>query len=375
MRIALLQDQWWPEVGGGATHVRELSRAIVKKYDDSIDILTRSVKSNGESYSSNEHLCSGRVYVKRIGPCTDFWNPIGRIASIFTTAYHVVLGDYDIVHAHSCSAAVAAQIGSILSTTPCLLTVHGSTLNTNHGRLVGVSESIRYMLEYITTLKFKYEYVISVSDDHVKMLKDNHERVLNVQNGVNVKEFEDEEEKIECDYKETILYIGRLSNVKRVSDLIKALAKVPREAGLLVVGDGPERGSLEKLAKRLGVINQISFAGKVAYDEVPSYFATADLFVLPSLREGNPMTVLEAWAAGVPVVATDVEGLNDLIDHRRTGWLVPPQDPTSLATAISRALDTTRSDDWVETAREEVQQNHSWKIVAKKTRDIYSSLL
>lgn len=104
----------------------------------------------------------------------------------------------------------------------------------------------------------------------------------------------------------------------------------------LLVGDGPHRRALEGLAARLGVADRVVFAG--ARDDVPRLLAAADLFVLPSLTEALPTVVAEAMAAGLPIVATTVGGIPEMVGHGEAALLVPPSDPAALAAAVCRLL-------------------------------------
>jgi sugar transferase (PEP-CTERM/EpsH1 system associated) len=133
--------------------------------------------------------------------------------------------------------------------------------------------------------------------------------------------------------------VARLVEIKDFPTLFEAfrtvLRTVPR-AVLLVVGDGPLRSALEAEAARLGIAGQIQFLGRRT--DIPDIVAALDLFVLCSLSEGLPLTVLEAMAAGVPVVATDVGALREAVQEGRTGLLVPPRSPARLAEAIIALL-------------------------------------
>jgi glycosyltransferase involved in cell wall biosynthesis len=133
--------------------------------------------------------------------------------------------------------------------------------------------------------------------------------------------------------------VGRLSEVKRQDLLLRAFARVRSHvpaARLLLVGDGPLLADLRALASGLGLDGVVHFAGYQA--EPQSFLAAMDLFALTSRSEGMPLVVLEAWAAGLPVVASAVGGLPALIDSGRTGLLFPSGDETALADALLRLL-------------------------------------
>jgi glycosyltransferase involved in cell wall biosynthesis len=128
-----------------------------------------------------------------------------------------------------------------------------------------------------------------------------------------------------------IAYVGRLTRSKGVDTLVQAMRRCPHEH-LTIVGDGPDRPRLQKAAR--GVPN-ISFAGRVEPQLVPELMRGVKLLVLPSRQEGQPNVILEAMALGVPVLATRVGGVPDLISHGRSGWLVEPDDADALAEAIT----------------------------------------
>ena len=136
-----------------------------------------------------------------------------------------------------------------------------------------------------------------------------------------------------------IVTVGRLDEQKGHRFLIEALPGVlreHREARLLIVGEGPLREELQALARQLGVLDAVCFAGQ--RDDVPALLRASQYFVLPSLWEGMPNVVLEAMAAGVPLVATLVEGVLELIEPDRTGLVVRVGNTAEIAAALNRLL-------------------------------------
>jgi len=132
-----------------------------------------------------------------------------------------------------------------------------------------------------------------------------------------------------------VVAVARLSPEKDIANLVRATAiGAPRAPGLRVevAGGGPCLEELQQLAADLGVADRIVFLGEVR--DIPSLLARARLFVLPSRSEGIPLTVLEAMACGLPVVATRVGGLPEVVEDEVTGLLVPAADPTALAGAM-----------------------------------------
>lgn len=135
------------------------------------------------------------------------------------------------------------------------------------------------------------------------------------------------------------VYTGRLDEAKGLGDLLgawQAIAATWPQARLWLAGEGPYHTALEQEIRARELTGQVVLAG--VFDSVDELLAAADLFVLPSWEEGMSVALLEAMAAGLPVVATDIPGNRDLVTGGRTGLLVPARDPARLADAIARLL-------------------------------------
>lgn len=136
-----------------------------------------------------------------------------------------------------------------------------------------------------------------------------------------------------------VVFVGRLVTSKGVQTLIEAAARLStREAHVAVVADGPERWSLQQRIKDLGLSEKVHICGFVPHDLVPTVLAHADVVVLPSLYEELGTVLLECFQLGVPVVASGVGGIPDVVADGANGLLVPPADPAALASAIDRLL-------------------------------------
>jgi glycosyltransferase involved in cell wall biosynthesis len=175
----------------------------------------------------------------------------------------------------------------------------------------------------------------------------------------------------------TILTVANLRPEKAHEVLLAAAAQLsPRYPQLQVVvaGDGPRAAELRTLAHTLGIEGRVNFLGH--REDVPALLALADAFVLPSRSEAFPNGAIEAMAAGLPVVASRVGGLLDLIDEGRTGLLVPPDDPAALARAIEGLiLSPARAEMLGAAAREEVTRLYSFDRMVRGFEDLYLSQL
>jgi Glycosyltransferase len=137
--------------------------------------------------------------------------------------------------------------------------------------------------------------------------------------------------------------VGRLAEQKGHSVLLEALQEVISrfpEVALLIIGDGPDRQSLEEKAALLGVAEHIVWMGSKSQDEVFELYGVMDIFVMPSRFEGFGLVAAEAMAAGLPVVASDVEGLREVVEHEKTGYLCPAGDSRQLAGRLLELLES-----------------------------------
>jgi glycosyltransferase involved in cell wall biosynthesis len=179
----------------------------------------------------------------------------------------------------------------------------------------------------------------------------------------------------------SILFVGRLIERKGVAHLVRALGTVRRTvpARLVVVGDGPERGTLERLAAATGVAPHVDFRGRVSDEELRQAYASADVFVLPSVldqrqdTEGLGVVLLEAMNYGVPVVASNIGGITDIVQHESTGLLVPPGDEHALASALTQLL---RDPELARTlgagGSRLLRETFSWDAIVRRWEDVYA---
>lgn len=171
-------------------------------------------------------------------------------------------------------------------------------------------------------------------------------RITVIPNGVDVAHFSQQVNptafRTQCDLMSgdrVVVCVGRLDKLKGQATLLEALRIVADEeptSRLCFVGEGALRQALERQAAELRLMGRVCFAGSLA--DVRPALAVADLVVLPSTDEGLPGIVLEAFAAGVPVVATAVGGTPELVEHEHTGLLVAARDPAAMAAAIVRLM-------------------------------------
>jgi glycosyltransferase involved in cell wall biosynthesis len=164
---------------------------------------------------------------------------------------------------------------------------------------------------------------------------------------------------------------------KGIATLLEAMGVVARshpDAVLAIGGDGPQRAELEQLAAELGIAGSVRWVGPT--DGAAPVIRGADLFVLPSLAESFPYSVLEAMSLGVPIVATDVGGVGEAIEDGTTGVLVPPRDPDALGRGMSSLLgDGDRAGALGAAARNRFEQRFTLSAMVEATADVYREVV
>jgi len=205
-----------------------------------------------------------------------------------------------------------------------------------------------------------------------------------VPNGVNVEKFNIENLKFNAlDLKKKlgfaesdkiIITASRLVKKNAIDDIIKSLQYLPGNIKFLALGDGADRRMLEKLVKELNLSDRVMFEGAYRNDDLPKYLAIADVFVRPSLSEGQGISFLEAMAAGVPAIATRVGGIVDFIRDRETGLFCQVKQPESIAHRVLNVLEDPDLREKIKrNALDIVKINYDWKNITQRMKDIFEN--
>lgn len=169
--------------------------------------------------------------------------------------------------------------------------------------------------------------------------------------------------------------VGRLAPVKDYPTLLRAFAALPGSVTLRIVGTGPEEPALRRLTSQLNLDSQVHFSG--FHRDVHAQLAAADAFVQSSLWEGLPVSILEASAAGLPIVATSASGTSEAVLHGRTGLLVPVGDVAALSQAMATvmAMPAAQRRAMGTCGRQFVAEHFSLTMIANQWEQLYSDLL
>jgi glycosyltransferase involved in cell wall biosynthesis len=247
-----------------------------------------------------------------------------RPSLIHTLARSFLRWRPDVVHTHDQRALFYAGVAAWLVRVPMIV-------HTRHGRDVHATPRQAAIFPHLSRLVDRF---VCVSQEVAELSREQGiagSRVSTILNGIDVSRFPFGVP----DPTGPVVTVARLSPEKDLANLVRATALAAervRDFRVEVAGGGPCLGELERLATELRVSDRIAFLGEIR--DVPAVLARARMFVLPSRSEGIPLTVLEAMACGLPVIATQVGGLAEVVVDGLTGRLVPPVDPVALAGAM-----------------------------------------
>jgi glycosyltransferase involved in cell wall biosynthesis len=284
-------------------------------------------------------------------PRIEAMNALTYCAGVVPSLRHLMRSrGVDVLHAHCAYPdAVGVALAASLLRVPFVVTAHGSDINVysdnplirpqlrwalrRAGAVIAVSEAIQHRIR---------DLVPDVSD-----------RVVHIPcAGVSREPFAPRD----CDearrrlglegISRLVVFAGRLVSIKAIDVLLRAW-ELLLESGratpadrLAIIGDGPLRGDLERTAASGRLIGTVQFIGELAQKDVAQWLSAATAFCLPSRNEGTPNVIVEALASGRPVVASNVGGIPELVSDGVNGFLVNPQDPSSLAAGLGRAFES-----------------------------------
>ncbi len=240
----------------------------------------------------------------------------------------------DVVHTHLDVIKYAVPAAKLAGVGRCVHTVHTVADKEAEGRLQKLTNTLFYRLGWSTPVALSPQ----VQQTILSFYALEKERVPVIYNGIDLSRFTPKSDYSQSDTVE-LMHVGRLTPPKNHERLLRAFAALREshpQCRLTLVGDGELRQQVEELVEALHLSQAVTFAGAQA--DVRPYLERADIFVLPSDYEGIPMTIIEAMAAGLPIVATSVGGVPDMLRQEESGLLVPP-DTEAVTRACARLVE------------------------------------
>jgi glycosyltransferase involved in cell wall biosynthesis len=283
--------------------------------------------------------------------------------------------DYDLVHFHGASIPLLITIPFLkFLNKKVIAKVSSAKLGIEAGSFYG-----RYGLLgniFIRLLKNVDAFVAISEEIKEGLLAEGYEagRVYRIPNSIDRSIFYSESKKETAE--STVIFSGALDKRKGVEVLLEAwkdVHKIFPKCNLMILGKGPQKTYLEIKADRLGITDAVKFTGHVS--SVPDYLRIADIFVLPSLQEGLPNSLLEAMACGLPVIASKIGGVVDVVEDGKSGILVEPGDISGLASAMVRLLkDNVLRQRLGEEARKRIVEGFSIDRIAEEYIKLYKKI-
>lgn len=299
------------------------------------------------------------------------------LKTIFQISSYVKENSIGIIHSHGYKSNIYAFLSNIKNRRPLITTCH-NWINSN---------TKANFYTYLDKIFIKgFDAVVPVSKTVKELLlkaKVGGGKINLIENGINISRFAVKKNGVELrkefaiDLNSKVIgTVGRLSEEKGHTYLLKAAGKVlslQKDCFFMIIGDGILRSSLEEEAKKTGISDRVIFTGR--RDDISDLFSIMDIFVLPSLTEGLPMALLEAMAAGKPVVATNVGDMPGILKNGRLGILTPPYNSDAIAEGILFYLNNiAESKKYASNAYNQVIDNYSSTRMAKEYLRVYRSL-
>ena len=325
MKIGILIGSLAPEtIGGAELQAEKLGRLLGKKHR--VLFLMRCDHNLPRKEKRHGYYIKRRKFIGFPGLCLGF-DLFSSLGDIYRNR-----SDIDVLLCYNMGNGLIGALAKGLFHIPTILFIQGEEEYVPGGPW-------RNRIYGPIALRFSDSVVVQTERMRIDLLEGLHSKriacppidiaskIQVVPNGVEIRRRRDFEG-------EKLLYVGRLTRKKGVEYLISAM-KLVRDVDLLVVGDGPDRDRLERMA--LGL--RVEFVGQIAPDRIYQYLMQAKILILPSLYEGMPNVILEAMAVGVPVIATRVGGIPDLVKDGETGLLVEPGSVDELTQGIKKLIE------------------------------------
>lgn len=278
----------------------------------------------------------------------------------------------DIIHAQGIAMGLPAMFAKIFLNIPYIVYSRCSPILVYNGTIIEHLKSINIFIQKLILKRAKT--IIVLTEDMKNEIKAIYKdcNVVILPNGIDISKYNKRKKPNQNHIisNKRILWIGRFRPEKGVNFLIEAMSLIIKEidASLILVGYGNEEKSLIDLTHKHNLDRTVQFEGKVKNEDIIDYLITSDLFVLPSITEGFPMVILEAMACGLPIVASNINGISEIITDGENGLLARPKNPEDIARKVILLLKNDK-------LRAEFSKNNLEKIHQYKLETTGDSLL
>ena len=365
-------------MGGAQVHIRRLVARLVKEYDCEVHLITRDLKGEKKKRLPRvEEFHDGKFKVHRVGFRSKFGNIPARLWWCFragTYARRLHLKEhFDLIHAHAFLSSYPARWAKFLCGLPIVYTVHGTSL-------FWQKKGWQARLERTLLTKIKYDQQITVAENF-RELKNVNKRISVIPNGIDLKRFDKVKVEKPEDEVFRVLYVGRFDAIKGLDDLIRGVHQlaeegIKKELQVRLVGYGYEINRLKKIVRDLHLSRVFKFVGRKEGEDLIEEYKKADVFVLPSHSEGQSLTLMEAAACRLPILATQVGDNDKLVKEDVNGYLIPPGHPKEIKHYLKRFIGNPHLQKMGDESRAILEAAEmTWESAAEKTHRVYKKVL
>ena len=390
MRVLVLSWEYPPHIVGGlGQHVADLAPALARR-DIEMHVVT-PMRQGGAS-----HEQEGNLFVHRVPAATfdaeDFYAEAWQTNQVLASFCRTLIEQqrsFDLIHNHDWLTAFAAKELKHAYGLPMVATIHATEIGRGRGQLQGTQAHRIHEVEW--ELTYEAWRVICCTDymrqEMHNIFQTPHDKLDVIPNGVNPAPFEALEgndlsefrRRFALPHEKIVFHVGRIVGEKGIETLIRSapavLANVP-DAKFLIAGRGPELDAMRALVDSLALQDKVELLGFIPDEDRNRLFKVADCAVFPSLYEPFGIVALEAMAARVPVVVSEVGGLREVVEHGETGITVYPGNTSSCAWGIIHTLQHPEwADARVANAFEKVVTVYNWDVIAAQTQTVYQRVV
>jgi alpha-1,3-mannosyltransferase len=362
MRILHVVQHFYPCSGGVEKHIYDLCKNLIK-LDHRSDVLCFNTCVYERTKLPNFENIDGINVYRR-----PYLNLKYYKISPFSLKF---LKNYDIIHIHSLGFfSDILVLTKYIHKKPLILSTHGAMFHTK--KFLKLKNF--YFHCWCRFIARGIDKTIAVSKNDERLFSQITKDITFVPNGIDIGSYQNIKRNIE---KYSLLYIGRIAKNKRIDNLIQVVHLLKKEihnVKLYIIGDDWQgiRKDLENMAKERGLSKNVIFTGRISDKEKFRYLGKAQFFVSASAYEGFGISVLEAMAAGIPVIANNIESFRNFIENGENGFIVDYSKPKEVANLILNLIDKDLSK--ISKNAKETSKEYDWKEVIKRIEKIYIDL-
>lgn len=366
MRIIQICPYSWDAHGGVQAHVRHLADELLERGHEVL-VLAPGIEPPAERYVQLVGRPTRIRFNGSVAPlCIDPFS-----AAIVRSAFD----DFhpDVIHVHEPFAPSTSLLGVLCADAPVVATFHAyhEPFTVHGGIYTGWSQLLRPVWSRID-----YRIAVSRAAQRTMSTRMSGAHSTIVPNGASIAHFKGASPAT-LPSGRRMLFVGRLEPRKGFRVAVDAFAELGErfeDLRLVVVGDGPQRARVQRLSRKLRA--RVDMIGRVSHAALPTYHAAADFFVAPATgRESFGIVLVEAMAAGLPVLASDLPGYGEVVRHEREGLLVAPGDPVALAHSAARLLEDPLLARRLAAAGSVRARSFAWPRVAARVERVYDKVI